>query len=107
MSLTSKRFLNLARSQFTCEESEKLFASTEVCIKFSFCCGEGKVVLPHSDTPLELLTHILTATGKIASEFRSNIVPIIQVLCFVISELTLITNWPTLSLVSIRSVYMG
>ena len=41
-------------------ESEKLSISTKDCIKFSLCCGQGKVVLPSLATPPELLIHLLT-----------------------------------------------
>ena len=98
-SLTSKRFLNIARSHPTCDvsdsiisehslgkmsyscnlcdakfwESEKLSTSTKTCIKFSFCCGEGKVVVPPLESPPELLTHLLTSPDKRGKEFRSHI----------------------------------
>ena len=42
-------------------ESEKLSISTKDCLKFSLCCGQGKVVLPSLATPPELLIHLLTA----------------------------------------------
>ena len=88
-SSTSKRFLNIARSQPTSEVNDdivskhslgemsysfhlcdanfgkvKLSTSTQICIKVSFCCGEGKVVVPPLDTPPELLTHLLNPMNK-------------------------------------------
>ncbi|KAI6653999.1 hypothetical protein LOD99_3175 [Oopsacas minuta] len=84
-SLTSKRFLNLAKSQFICK---------------------GKVVLPPFDTPPELLTHSQLLV-KVLANSGVIYVPVTQVLRFVLSEPTLMTNWITLSLVSIRSIYIG
>ena len=97
-SLTSKRFLNIARSLPTCDfdtivsehshgtmsyscelcyaklwESEKLSTSTKAVLKFSFCCGEGRVVIPPLETPPEFLAHLLTSTDKRGREFRSHI----------------------------------
>ena len=54
-------------------ESEKLSISTKDCIKFSLCCGQGKVVLPSLATPPELLIHLLTATDTRGRTFRDNI----------------------------------
>ena len=97
--LQSKRYLNFARSQISSEvsdglvdehsigsvsyscsicdakfwESEKFSTSTKACIKFSLCCGEGKVVLPTLDKLPELLGHLLTATNSRGKYFRDHI----------------------------------
>ena len=95
----NRKYLNFARTEITSEvndsiipehsmgtmsyicsrcdarfwECEKLSTSTKASIKFSLCCGGGKVVLSPFGTPPEFLTHLLTATDNSGREFRSHI----------------------------------
>ena len=52
-------------------QSEKLFTSTKDCLKFSLCCGQGKVVFPTLATPPEVLRNLLTTADK--QGFRDHI----------------------------------
>ena len=54
-------------------ESEKLSTSTKANIKFTLCCGEGKVLLSPLGTPLDQLTKLLTASDTRGKEFRKHI----------------------------------
>ncbi|KAI6652974.1 hypothetical protein LOD99_4051 [Oopsacas minuta] len=86
-------------------KSEKLSTCTKT-IKFSFCCGEGKVVLSPLDTS-ELLTHLLTATGKRAIKFRSNIRVYNPCLAFCSLRANVDNELANAKLGSIRSGYIG
>ena len=91
--------LNFARSQIACDvsdsnideyscgsftyscsiclakfwEGEKLSSSTKLCLKFSLCCENGKVVLSSVASYPELLMHLLTASDKRRKGFREKI----------------------------------
>ena len=54
-------------------QSEKLSTSTKDCLKFSLCCGQGKVVLPTLATPPEMLSNLLTTADKQGRDFRDHI----------------------------------
>ena len=95
--LTSRNTLNFARSQIACDvsesnideylcgsftyscsiclekfgEGEKLSSSTKLCLKFSLCCENGKVVLYSVASCPELLMHLLTASDKSVKGFRA------------------------------------
>ena len=97
--LTSRITLNFARSQIACDvtdsnideyscgsftyscsiclakfwEGEKLSSSTKLCLKFSLCCENGKVVLSSVASCPELLMHLLTASDKRGKGFREKI----------------------------------
>ena len=94
--LTCRITLNFAKSQIACDvsdsnideyscgsftyscsiclakfwEGEKLSSSTKLCLKFSLCCENGKVVLCSVASYPELLMHLLTASDKRGKCFR-------------------------------------
>ena len=96
--LTSRITLNFARSKIACDvsdsnideyscgsftyswsiclakfwEGEKLSCSTKLCLKFSLCCENGKVLSSVASCP-ELLNHLLTASDKRGKDFREKI----------------------------------
>ena len=54
-------------------EGEKLSGNTKLCLKFSLCSENGKVVLCSVASCPELLMHLLTASDKRGKSFREKI----------------------------------
>ena len=97
--LKSRVTLNFVRSQIACDvsdsniddysfgsftyscsiclakfwEGEKLSSSTKLCLKFSLCCENGKVVLCSVASCPELLMYLLNASDKRGKGFREKI----------------------------------
>ena len=54
-------------------ESKELSTSTKANIKFSLCCGEGKVLLSPLGKPPDLLIKLLTGSDAKGKEFRRHL----------------------------------